>query len=287
MIRAMERASPPADRQALERYARHGHRTVEGWLLPAAVALVRALAEAQARQGVGGPVVEIGVHHGRLFLLLHLLAGADERSVAYDLFEAQDENVDGSGRGDRAAFEANLRRHAGDGAARVRIRAVNSLRLSVEGIVADAGGRPRLVSVDGGHTAGITANDLRLAEGALCEGGLIVLDDVFNEAWPGVAEGTCAHLAAGSALVPVAIGGNKVVFTTGPARADAYRGALAALAPRWRLGEQVFFGRPVVCVAAPDGSPLRRAVAGTALWRAARATAAGQALRRLLLKRRR
>jgi hypothetical protein len=76
-------------RSLLDDYAANGNQQVEGWLLPTAVEIIRHLAGVQQELGIHGPACEIGVHHGRLFLLLHLLTIPPERSVAIDLFECR------------------------------------------------------------------------------------------------------------------------------------------------------------------------------------------------------
>ena len=135
-------------------------------------AIVELSALQQAR-GITGPVCEIGVHHGRLFILLHLLSAATERGLAIDLFEMQDENIDQSGQGQPRAVAAQpagarLRpgAHRPDGR--------NSLRLTPERIAAGCAGRPRLFSIDGGRTAEATCNDLALADRSICDGGLVI-----------------------------------------------------------------------------------------------------------------
>jgi len=127
------------------------------------------------------------VHHGKLFILLYLLCRAPEKAVAIDLFEDQHLNVDLSGNGDLAKFRRHLARHADD--ARLVLHQGNSMDLAGADLVRLAEGPLRFVSVDGGHTAEITAHDLAVADAALAEGGIIVLDDAFNEQWPGVADG--------------------------------------------------------------------------------------------------
>ena len=252
---------------ALERYRRRGHREVEGWLHEDAVELTCELAGLQRRRAIAGPVCEIGVHHGRLFILLHLLTTSDERALAIDLFEAQHENVDGSGEGDRARLLENLRRHGAD-LSRVEILAANSLRLEPRQIVEHCGGRPRLFSIDGGHTAELTCNDLRLAEATLCTGGLAIVDDYFNQAWPAVSEGTCRYMARpDAALRPVGIGTNKFFLTNDASAADDYRRALQRAHPRSKRSR--VFGEDVVCI-----EPSRRVdrLRETAMWRALRET---------------
>jgi len=161
------------------RYIRHGKFYVEGWLRTEAALTVAALSERQRALGVGGGIAEIGVHHGKLFILLYLLGRAPERAVAIDLFEDQHLNIDLSGSGDLAKFHRNLLRHADD--ARLALHQGNSMDLTGADLVRLAEGPLRFVSVDGGHTAETTAHDLAVADAALAEGGVIVLDDAFNE----------------------------------------------------------------------------------------------------------
>ncbi len=247
----------------LERYCARGHRAVEGWLSPVAIETIRLLADTQHTADLVGAVCEIGVHHGRLFILLCLFRRAGERALAYDLFGRQDENVDGSGAGDIARLRANLARH-GVSDDRVVIVEANSLALSAARIRADAGGPVRLFSIDGGHTAAATRNDLALAAGALAPGGLVVLDDFFNEAWPGVAEGACGFMAASAApgrpLVPVAIAGNKFMFTTDADWANHYQEAIMRSVLRAEYKRAIAFDRPVV-VRLPELTAKRRGAA--------------------------
>ena len=268
----------------LDAYAKHGNKRVQGWLLPTAIEVIRQLAGLQQELGIRGPVCEIGVHHGRLFILLHLLTVPPERSVAIDLFEMQDENVDGSGKGSRDALMHNLRVHGCD-LSRVELVAENSLRLTPERIGSLCGGQPRLFSIDGGHTAEATRNDLLLADRTVCEGGLVVLDDYFNSSWPGVSEGACTFMREDrTRLVPVLITSNKFIFAAGQEQAAVYR-------QRWlengidphgsSAGSQLsrVFGAEVICFEAPRR--LRDVATRTQLWRSIRHTPVGRALRGL------
>jgi Methyltransferase domain len=267
---------------ALRAYVHGGYKTVQGWLDPTAVEAVILLSRTQAELGISGGVSEIGIHHGRLFILLHLLRRGDERSAAYDLFEMQDANVDASGLGDKATFLDNLRRHGGD-TERIVVKSRNSLDMTAAEVRADAG-PVRLFSVDGGHTADITASDLALAEGSLCPGGIVILDDYFNESWPGVSEGAARYLSAGaSKLVPVAIGGNKFMLTNSDELAAKYREALRALPDRYVVADQTVFGMPVLVVRAKVVT-LRTRVAATSLWKQIKGTTAGRALKAAALR---
>jgi Methyltransferase domain len=267
---------------ALPAYVQRGHKAVGGWLDPSAIDIIATISRQQAKLGVSGGVSEIGIHHGRLFILLHLLRQGSERSAAYDLFEMQDENIDASGLGDKAIFLDNLRRYGGD-TERIVVKSRNSLDMTAAEVLADVG-PVRLFSVDGGHTADITASDLALAEGSLCPGGIVILDDYFNEAWPGVSEGAARYLGGGnSKLVPVAIGGNKFILTNSTELAATYREALRALPDGYVVKDQIAFEAPVIVVQAKVVRLTAR-LASTVLWKQIRGTAAGRALKAVALR---
>ena len=57
-------------RRRLQRYLNEGLGRVEGWLDPRSAKVIAALGEYQTAQGIRGAVGEIGVHHGKLLVLL-------------------------------------------------------------------------------------------------------------------------------------------------------------------------------------------------------------------------
>jgi hypothetical protein len=204
------------------------------------------LSDTQRELGVEGSVVEIGVHHGRLFIGMHLTRAPGESSLAIDLFGRQDQNVDRSGRGDEAVFRQNLRRHTGSDE-NVDILTADSTTLTGQ-TIRDRVGPARLFDVDGGHTAAIVLHDLQTASEALEEGGLVLSDDQINEQWPGVQEGTGQFAASDARLVPFGVGFNKTMFTT-RAHVERYRETLVALARRhcWDYKQTAMYGE-VICV---------------------------------------
>lgn len=56
-------------------------------------------------------------------------------------------------------------------------------------ILQKLGGRARIFSIDGSHTAEATYKDLQTATRSLSVGGIIMIDDMFAAGWPGVSEG--------------------------------------------------------------------------------------------------
>ena len=158
-------------------------------------------------------MAEIGVHHGKLFVLLTLCLRSGEISVAVDVFENQQLNLDQSGNGNREIFLWNLRKWVPD--AVVKILRKSSLEVQPAEIL-DVCGRVRLASIDGGHTEACVLNDLRLVETVLTPRGAVILDDCFNQAWPGVSSATAKYLLDNSALLrPFAISPNKLYLTHG------------------------------------------------------------------------
>jgi hypothetical protein len=256
-----------------ENYIRRGKFYVDGWLRNDAAWIIAALVERQRSIGIAGGVAEIGVHHGKLFILLYLLGQAPEKAVAIDLFEDQHLNVDKSGSGDPAKFLRNLDRYADR--TRLVLHQGNSLDLSGPTLMQLAEGPLRFVSVDGGHTADITAHDMATADAAIAEGGIIVVDDVFNEQWPGVGDGVRRYFEHASNVVPFAIGANKTYFCR-PSHRDIYHDAAAATASSVTATE--FLGRPVAFLQFLRPG-LKDAVAESRVWRALRTTPIAMPLR--------
>jgi hypothetical protein len=235
----------------LSRYLTVGHADVHGWLYPPDAELISAVGLLQASAGVTGSVGEIGVHEGRLFILLMLLSRRDtERAFCIDVFDRQLLNVDRSGRGDERAFLRNVRRHVGD-ADRIAIFRARSEDVTATQILGGVG-ESRMLSVDGGHNAAAAAHDVRLSAEVLGPRGVMLLDDFFNPAWPEVSDGTRAALAGdGVDLVPFALGANKVFF----ARRDhaiEYRDRLREAVPRRFLKDAALMGHPVGVFAIQD-----------------------------------
>jgi hypothetical protein len=199
---------------------RGGILTVRGWLSPSTAAYISSIEVLQRSRGIDGDVCEIGVFHGKSFLCLALGLPADQRAVAIDVFEDQELNIDKSGRGNRESFVRHLRRlGAGNN---VDIIKSSSLDLERAGFVA-AGTRYRMFSIDGGHTADVTVNDLRVAERTMVADGVVVLDDYLHPKWMGVITGLFAYWQQGGTLVPSFAVPNKLVLVASEGSALNYQ----------------------------------------------------------------
>lgn len=221
---------------------RHGHHLVKGWLYPGAPEAIVLLSEAQKKAQISGGVAEIGVHHGKLFILLYLLRADGERAVAIDIFSQQELNVDRSGAGNLERFKRNLERHAD--LKYLIVREGDSTALTAKNLLELGKGAFRLISIDGGHTADITAHDLATSEGALMKGGIVILDDCFKQMWPGVISGVGRYFSEPRTIVPFGIGANKTFFCH-PEYVSMYSEALRFFDKS--AIQKEFLGCPVVC----------------------------------------
>ena len=194
-------------------YLKRGYRKVGGWLFPYSATFINSLLDLQLEAGVRGAVGEIGVHHGKLFILLALGRRSDEAAFAIDVFGDQHLNADDSGSGDRGIFLANTRRWLVTETGRLDVLQRSSLDVRPEDIL-ERSGPVRVVSIDGGHTEECVINDLMLMQSVLAPKGVVILDDHFNEFWPEVSSGVARYLHDPAArLRPFAITPNKTYFT--------------------------------------------------------------------------
>jgi hypothetical protein len=233
---------------ALERYLQGGINSVEGWFGGDQVEFIVRADQFQKEMGVAGGVVEIGVHHGRLLILMMLLRRPGERAVALDVFDKQWMNWDKSGSGDRAIFETNVLTHVGTMDDCVIIED-DSLQVSSSRLLtAGAGTRFRLFSIDGSHTAQSTASDLILADRCLAPGGIIFIDDYSNGGFPMVAEGVARFmlLSPRVTISPILCGNNKVLFTT-TSHHEIYIEKFANISTHAPMTIREFYGRKCLC----------------------------------------
>lgn len=233
-------------------YVRYGHYKVEGWLTDGCTSIITKIAQAQKLFDIKGHVCEIGVYQGKLFILLYLLTRHNENAVAIDIFEKSDLNIDlktlnidvNSVKLEQNTLIKNVEAFAKN-THKLRVIAENSTKISSDDIKNSVGGEVRLFSVDGGHSAFVTRNDLKIACKSICEGGVILLDDYFNPFWPGVSEGTNQFFFYDNefGIVPFAIGGNKV-FLTNSSYANKY---IEYLWEWMDCKQDELFGHRVIC----------------------------------------
>lgn len=232
---------------------------VFGWLDLEAAFFTCAYAAEFLGEGLVFNSLEIGVHHGKYFLVLEQLTPPDGDCWAVDVFSRQDLNVDHSGQGNQQIFLQHVADFAKD-PQRVKSLELDSLNLDPVRLGRHQFG---LISIDGGHTATHTINDLQVGQELLAPQGMLILDDILNQDWLGVVSGATAFFSSPLVrrLVPFAIGFNKL-FCCHFSHSDAVLARLEAdpsVLARYNLGirkRTMFCGFPVLSLAVlePDSS---------------------------------
>lgn len=190
---------------------------------PIHVRLVKLLTQMQHSQGLYGTVGELGVHNGGFFLAVVAPSHPREPMVAIDLFDDQQDNVDGSGYtkdGNLGAFKYHV---SGNHITfdDIALFKGNSMLLQASNFLERNLPTFRFLSVDGGHTLELTLHDLQLASCLVMDGGIVVLDDFANTHWMGVFQAAIIISTAQGRLAPFMWTHNKLYFTT-PSHHSAY-----------------------------------------------------------------
>ena len=209
----------------LNRYIKSGIEKVHGWLEQTDVDYILEIVNYQNQSNIYGSVGEIGVHHGKLFILLNLLTREDEHSFAIDLFDEQKENIDRSGLGDLRIFKSNLDNYATNNQ-NIEILSMNSLNLDKNFYRETSSKKFKLFSIDGGHHYKAVINDLKIAEEVMVEGGVVLLDDLLNPLWIEVVSAYSSYKLKGGKLVAFAITKDKLYLTNSKKHAEGYQEAL-------------------------------------------------------------
>lgn len=189
---------------------------VEGWVGGRIHQMLDFVNTYHGAHGVQGDVIEIGVHHGKLFFLMLSLLRDNEVGIAMDLFSSQHLNIDRSGSGSRAIFEEHLRRYFSEYESSVRIIEGDSMAMRADDIRSQMmNDRVRVFSVDGGHNVEHAINDLSLAQELIAPRGIVMLDDFLGPHWPSVTEGFFKFMNTSNIrLAPYLIFENKLFLTT-------------------------------------------------------------------------
>jgi hypothetical protein len=153
--------------ESVRRYIAGGYEQIPGWCSVMFMEIIGHLAEEMNAAGVIGGACEIGVYQGTFVIgLSHAVEGRP--SLAIDLFDNQQENMDNSGGGREnmlTGFRENVAKirpsHAGRHAGKL-IRPDRSGSYRCLGPI-----RPFSVfSIDGGHQAEHVVSDYKFAEEA-------------------------------------------------------------------------------------------------------------------------
>ena len=259
------------DAAKLTHYLTELAKDVDGYLQSGSASVIWSLFEVQEELGIAGNIAEIGVYHGRLFVFLCHAAADGETAFAIDVFDSQPHIQGIETDEDRQRFsDTNLKRNlaaAGIGDDKARIVTANSQDMTRPDMQALTGGaNVRLFSVDGDHSRTGVRHDLGLAEAALCDGGVILADDLFNTLCPSLTEGIIDYFGADTPdLEPVAIIASNGPLITGGAKlllaraqfANVYKAYLRLLNRENFRHAVPFLGFENVLVFDFQGAPVR------------------------------
>jgi hypothetical protein len=229
---------------------------VDGWMGDRIGQILRFVNRYHLSKGISGDIVEIGIHHGKLFFVMASLRCDLDMCVAIDVFEDQELNIDRSGSGSSHQFINHLNTLFPDLVAHTKIIKADSMSITPAAahcVISKNG--VRLFSVDGGHTAVHVVNDLSIAQELIVPSGIVMLDDFLGPLWPSVTEGFFLFMAKNNVrLAPLLIFQNKLFLTTYSEHhlaLDAMRKFLDVEVPqemasgRWRYS--MMCGHKVLC----------------------------------------
>ena len=146
---------------------------------------------------------------------MNLCLGKIDNSIAIDIFDRQELNVDHSGAGNRNKFERNL--HYYGNKSKAIILHSSSLDLTVDDIK-KLSSELRFVSIDGGHWYRAVINDLTLASSCAGPECIIAIDDLFNPDFPEVAAAVLhSWRVSNSDFVPLCVSRGKLYLYRGNA----------------------------------------------------------------------
>lgn len=172
---------------------------IEGWLHVVSQFMIPILDFAQKKRNIQGDFIEIGIWHGKTFILFNHLVEAGELVHGIDI-SIKKEFIDNIQKNKNERF----------GGTSYIYSECNSKDLDLKQLKAK---HPniRMFHVDGYHTYEIAHNDLSIAIGSTSDDGIIILDDIFSATVPGVTHAffeLSGRTECG--FFPFAIGGSKI-----------------------------------------------------------------------------
>lgn len=186
---------------------------IEGWLIRVTSLRTMDLLEYQETNGYLGPILEIGVYHGKYFsVLARSTQRTGDRLLGIDTFQWKTE----------ADVMSALAISPETAEAKIELLKSFSHECTPGDLIARMGGLARFISVDGSHDAPDVLLDLELSEQVVSSKGIIALDDFINPVAIGVNEGAHLFFARPRRIVPFAYVDNKL-FLAHRSIAHAYR----------------------------------------------------------------
>jgi hypothetical protein len=201
----------------LQNYKLNGFNQVQGWCSTDTFKIINFLNSLPINKK--GGIAEIGVYHGKFYILLNAIVDVDFNSYAIDIFDKQHLNPDfkhysvDSVTGNLETFKNNLQQYDVHKGKNTIIIAGDSTDPALQLTKNIEPGSLKFVSVDGGHSVEHVLNDLKIAEELVSNEGVVIVDDILNETSLGVYEGVVRYLETKPTLVPIIMGHNKLYMS--------------------------------------------------------------------------
>jgi hypothetical protein len=228
---------------------------IGGWFSPEMARLFVFIDQVQKLNGIKGNIFEIGVHQGKSTILLSFFLDSEREILsACDIFDDQGFNISASGFGNKEIFKKNFTGFNPDKKFPI-LYSKQSGKLTEDETTKDC----RIFHIDGGHSAEETYDDLKTASRAINEKGVIILDDYFNAAFPGVSEGFCRFMSEKKeSFVPLIHAFNKLIIIK-PSAFDLYSKEIESpgfknFLLRWpyEMDKGKFFGHDIFLIFVPS-----------------------------------
>jgi hypothetical protein len=189
---------------------------VRGWFFDVDRFLFVWLLERQKREAVTGDLIEMGAYLGRSAILLGDYVRDGETFTVCDLFDSPAPDAANSGEMDMS-YRATLTRKAFDANYLAFHDALPHVIQAPTSVMSDGRIPPksaRFIHVDASHLYEHVIGDIRFAQEALADDGVVVLDDYRSEHTPGVSAAVWEAVAT-MGLVPAVLTHNKFYGTWG------------------------------------------------------------------------
>ncbi len=184
-------------RQTVRDYIANGISTIKGMSSTISAQVVALLIEAQTESGINGPVMEIGVFEGRMFVLMALASEPGEKLFALDTFRHPDDHqID--------RFRANLDRFGID-KSRVIEKKGSSIDHGPWKLRQEMGVPARFIHIDGDHSYNGVMHDLMISHKCMSDSAIICMDDVMHPYYPGLTLAVHDYLRANPSLAVFAV----------------------------------------------------------------------------------
>lgn len=171
-------------------------RSIRGLTCLESIYLIAMIDEIQKSHQVPGDLFEIGIYHGRTLAVLNAIKSDNEQVGCCELNPNHIES----------SKKAIIGMYGQDNVTYIQ---KSSFDLKTDDLKSPC----RLIRIDGLHTAEAVINDLSICLPVLAPGGVIIMDDTFNENSPGVVEGLIEYQRQHSELIPIIQGFGQTVLT--------------------------------------------------------------------------